>query len=188
MRKATPQEENPEPSYGKIGKEEDDKIETRLELLKYATKVLSRNIKNDITPDFVMAKFNHEKDKEGIIEMTNNAYFCKRMLLEMKKATKWHYNQEQQKWILRTLYDEEKDKIEATTNKMFDTFMVRNSTTAVLNRNVKDNYLLRLISGLDTEETTPETETRIENKTTNRLTRLMETIGLKKKEETTPSE
>ena len=138
----------------------DEQVDNKLELLKYFTQVQSRNVKEEITSDFVLARLS-EKDKEGIIEMTNNAYFAKRLLQEMRKATIWEWitetietrnkdgtitKKKNGKWVLRTLTKEEQQTIQDTTIKMFNTYMIRNTTTAVLNRNVKDNYLIKLIS------------------------------------------
>ena len=52
-------------------------VDSKLELLKYTADIQSR-IKDDISSDFTLAKL-EAKDKEGIIEMTSNAYFCKKV-------------------------------------------------------------------------------------------------------------
>lgn len=157
----------------------DDNVDNKLELLKYSTKVLSRGVKSDITSDFVMAKFNSERDKEGVIEMTNNAYFCKRTLNMMKKKTVWSYDSFSKTWTLKKLSKDQVDEIGFLTNKMFDTFMTRLSMSAILNRNVKKNYILRLISGFDTEEDN-EGKSALEVKETSRIEKVLDKFRSKK--------
>lgn len=163
--------------------EEQDDIDNKLELLKYMTKVISRGVKKDITPDFVMAKFNKERDKEGIIEMTNNAYFSKRSLDMMTKKPIWEYNNKDKIWTLREQTNEEKQKIINITNKMFDTFMTRMIMTAILNRNVDKNHILRLMAGLDTDDLGNQAISQNEAKEINRIENLWNKIKGSKKEE-----
>lgn len=129
-----------------------EQVDNSLELLKYATKVLSRNVRKDITPDFVMAKFNLQKDKEAIIEITNNAYFTKRTLRMLLKSRTWRYNYAQERWERIQIGERAQKEIIEATDRMFDTFLTRMTMTAILNRNVKNNHILRLIAHMDTEE------------------------------------
>lgn len=158
-----------------------DEIDNKLELLKYMTKVISRGIKKDITPDFVMAKFNKEKDKEGIIEMTNNAYFCKRTLDMMTKKNVWEYNYKNKSWILRKQTENERNEIIKITDKMFDTFMTRMSMTAILNRNVDKNHILRLMAGLDTNDL-EQIQQQTQKQETSRIEALWNKVKGKKEE------
>ena len=81
---------------------------------------------------------------------------------------------------------EEKSVINETTIKMFNTFMIRNTTTAILNRNVKDNFILKLMGESPvSEEIETEKTNAIEEQTTNRLTQLLDKIKGKKAEEET---
>lgn len=160
----------------------DDQVDNQLELFKYATKVLSRGVKKDITPDFIMAKFNNPKDKEAIIEITNNAYFTKRTLNLLTKSKKWKYNHEQKRWERYNLTEKEKTQITDITDRMFDTFLTRMIMTALLNRNVKKNHILRLIAGLDTEEDENKTN-ETEEKEETRLQRTINKIMGKKQAE-----
>lgn len=163
--------------------EETDEIDNKLELLKYATKVLSRGVKKDITPDFIMAKFNNLKDKEAIIEMTNNAYFCKRTLQMMKKRKEWTYNNTTKTWTQKEMTEDKKEEINQITEKMFDTFMTRMSMTALLNRNVKNNHILRLISGFDTEEDMERRNTPTEAEEKTKIRAIWDKITGKRNEE-----
>lgn len=162
--------------------EETDEVDNKLELLKYMTKILSRGIKRDVTPDFVMAKL-HPKDKEALIEMTNNAYFSKRNIQTLKQRGKWTYNNTTKTWIQNEMNEEDKKKIDEITDKMFDTFMTRNIMTAILNRNVKDNHILRLLSGFDTEEDKDLRSTPTQEEETNRIKKVWQSLGFGKKQE-----
>ena len=65
---------------------EEKPTDTKLDLIKYTSQVQS-DINTNITSDFVLAKLN-EKDKTAIIEMTDNAYHAKKILLQIAKNYK----------------------------------------------------------------------------------------------------
>lgn len=137
-------------------KKEDDEIQSmetfdKLAFIKHLSEVQSR-IKDQITSDFVYAKLD-EKDKEGVIEMTNNAYYGHRLIIEIaKKATKWEWNQKQQQWEKRNYNKTETETLLLMSNNTFDAFMTRPTMTVNMNRNVKNNYLIRMSAGLPEEE------------------------------------
>lgn len=170
------------PSYKDEEDDQDtkDDVDNKLELLKYATKVQSRGLKKDISPDFVMAKFNQQKDKEGVVEITNDAYFCKRTINMLTRSKIWKWIKEEKTWKQYPLTDTQKAEINYITEKMFDTFMTRTGMTAVLNRNVKDNHILRLIAGLDTEEKEEGQTTETEEETETRLQKVIDKFKGKK--------
>ena len=56
----------------------------KLDVLQHMTSVKSRGIMDDITDDFVLAKLD-EKDREGVVNMTANAYFGKDLVLILKE-------------------------------------------------------------------------------------------------------
>lgn len=124
-----------------------ENTETKLKLLKYTTEVQSR-IRKDISSDFVLAKLG-KQDREGIIEMTSNAYFYKRLMEMVKNARKWEWNEEQQMWKRVDLSEAEKARIQESTNQTFDTFLNRIYMTVILSRNVEKNHLLKMLSKYD---------------------------------------
>lgn len=124
-----------------ITEEDNEEFDTKLDILKFTANVKSR-IKEDITSDFILAKLT-EKDKEGITEMTCNAYFAKRIILTALKHTKTQT---------------EIKIIKHLANATFDAYMTRIYMVANLNRNVPKNHLLRILAEKEEEPETPETE------------------------------
>lgn len=132
-------------------------IDNKLEILRFASQVQSR-IKKDISEDFILAKL-EEKDKEGIIEMTSNAYFMKKILSVLKaKGTKWDWDDKRKCWIKRNLNKEEQDFIQDIANATFDSYLTRIYMTVILNRNVPNNHLLKILAGVSDEEDNKELE------------------------------
>ena len=100
---------------------EEASIDNKLELLRYVSNVQSR-IKEDISSDFILAKLG-DKDKNGIIEMTSNAYFVKKIMqLLAKKHTKYEYDSKTKTWKKIFLSEKEKEAIEKIANATFDSF------------------------------------------------------------------
>lgn len=132
-------------------KQEEETINDKLDLLKFAVDIKLR-LKNDITSDFTLARLG-EKDKEGIIEMTTNAYYSKKLMTYIeKKHRKWKWNKQQEEWEQEKLDETEKAYIRKIGEKIFDNFMTRIYMTAILNRNVKDNHLIRILAGYQEQE------------------------------------
>lgn len=133
-------------------------VDNKLELLKFTSEVQSR-IRSEISSDFVLAKLG-DQDKEGIVELTGDAYFIQKILRTIKRAKKWHWNNKTKTWYKTELTDKEKEYIEEISQATFDAFMTRIYMTVILNRNVKDNHILKILAGLKEEE---EENTEIEN-------------------------
>lgn len=149
-------EDEDNPSTPIIIGEQENPIDTKIELLRFASQVQSR-IKNDISEDFVLAKLS-DQDKEGIIEMTGNAYFSKRInQLIKKRGRKWQWNDNKKYWEERTLNEKEVQQITDNENATFDSYLNRIYMTVILNRNVPQNHLLQILSQAQ-EEQPPEEE------------------------------
>jgi hypothetical protein len=132
-------------------------IDNKLEILKFASQVQSR-IRDDISEDFILAKLG-EKDKEGIVEMTSNAYFMKKILAILKdKGTKYDWDIKNKAWVQRKLNDNEKDFIEKVANATFDSYLTRIYMVVILNRNVPNNHLLNILAGATNQEDNEELE------------------------------
>lgn len=152
-------------------------IDNKLEILKFTSQVQSR-IKEDISEDFVLAKLD-EKDKTGIIEMTGNAYFVKKiMTIIREKGTKWEWNNEKKIWYKRTLNPNERNFITKIANATFDTYLNRIFMTVILNRNVPKNYILKILAGANNDE--EEEEAKIEKQET--INKIQELIKPEKKQ------
>lgn len=120
-------------------------IDNRLELLKYTSEVQSR-IQKDITSDFILARLG-EKDKEAIVELTSDAYFTKRVINEIiKRSHEWNWNKKEKKWYKTPMKEEDAKKIIEIANKTFDAYMIKITMTALLNRNVNQNYLINILA------------------------------------------
>lgn len=132
--------------------------DSKLEFLKHMTEVQSK-IKDAVSSDFILAKLG-EQDKEGITEMTVNAYYGKTLMELLKKKCQkvWKWQKEGY-WKKE---DEQPEKLEVLDKQaqiLFNTFMTRVYMTTILNRNVKDNYLIKLTTGTKEEEKEEEEQT-----------------------------
>lgn len=131
--------------------EGDDNIDNKLEMMKYTTKIQS-SLSKSVSTDFILAKLGKE-DKEGIVNMVANAYMCKRLLyskLENYYTYKW--DDDAQRWrkvILKRDDAKNYNVLKGKADSIFDTIMVKVNMTAVLNRNVPKNHLLRMVNGLE---------------------------------------
>jgi hypothetical protein len=132
-------------------------IDNKLEILRLTSQVQSR-IKKDISEDFILAKLD-ERDKEGIVEMTSNAYFVKKILgILSAKGVKYDWNVKTDSWTKRSLNTEEKSFIEHIANATFDSYLTRIYMTVILNRNVPNNHLLKILAGATDAEDREEIE------------------------------
>lgn len=143
---------------------EDTGWSDQYDLAKHHTDVHSKNIKKDITNDYTLAKFN-EKDKEGIVNMTDNAYRIKQHFKDIaEEATTCEYNPKTHKMEPHPLDQKEKDKIIQLGERAFAAIMKRCDVTAVVNRNVANNYLARntlhTSDFIENDESTTETEAK----------------------------
>lgn len=138
-------------------------IANKLDLIKHISEVQSR-IKEEITSDFVYARFT-EKDKKMIIEMANNAYLTtKRLGINAKKHKEWQWNNQQKQWEQKEMNQHTQQKLIKGVDNLFDIFMTRPMMLAILSRNVKDNYLVKHTAGITEEETGEEIEEEEQNK------------------------
>jgi hypothetical protein len=137
-------------------------IDNKIEILKFISQVQSR-IKKDISEDFVLAKLG-DKDKEGIIEMTSNAYFVKKILYMVQlKSKKWDWDDTHKQWIHRSLYPDEQKYIKELADSIFDSYLTRIYMTVILNRNVSDNHILNLMTGSQKGEEESEQAVKIKD-------------------------
>lgn len=141
-----------------INTEQTNQIQNRIQLLSHVSEVQSR-IKKDISSDFILAKLS-DKDKEGVIEMTGNAYYWQKLIkLWADNSTTWKWNDNTKTWIQTGLPPNTMKKIYKTADTLFDTFMIRIYMTVLLNRNVPKNYLINILSSqpedTDLDEETP---------------------------------
>lgn len=161
--------------------EQDSSVDNALELLKYTSQVQSR-IKKDITSDFTLAKLS-DKDKEGITELTVDAYFAKKVLsLIANKAQVWDYNNETKVWVQHGLPDVDRKAIYGLADTTFDAFMNRIYMTVILSRNVDKNYLISVLAravGSREEEVSKTEETKPESL----FTKLKKKVTKKEEEE-----
>lgn len=151
---------------------EESSIDNSLELIKFATEVQSK-IKEDVTSDFVLAKFANEKDEEAIKEMINNARMSKRMITELTQKTYWTWNKKTKTWEKKSLDKETEQKIQKIADVVFEIHMIRLEMKAILNRNKENNPIL---SGLmktenNKNELNEEQEETIARKIESKLTK-----------------
>ena len=144
-----------QPESFKIEKTVDDKIE----LIKSISEVQSK-ISDVVSSDFVLSKLD-DREKQYVIEMSNNAFLSRRILTNIKiKATRWEWNKKLSEWIKRGLNKEEISQMNEYIQACFDAYMNRIYMIVLLNRNVPKNYLIEKMTGISDE---PEDEqTRID--------------------------
>lgn len=129
---------------------EEKRIYKKLDLIHAITQVQSRDIKKEISSDFILAYFDEIKIKTSIIDIGTDAYFCQRINNMWLNANKWDWING--KWVLVPLDEDEQKQIMSNSRKIFDSFSVPLKLTANLNRNVKMNPLINQIVGLNEEE------------------------------------
>jgi protoporphyrinogen oxidase len=125
---------------------DEKRFNDKLDLYKYTADVHSR-LRKDIKADFVLARLSPE-DKEGVIEMTTNAYAAK-LLIDMlaENTIKDIYNKEKKMWERRYLTEEERKDFYVCAKNVFENIMVRVTMTSVMNRNVDKNALIKILAG-----------------------------------------
>lgn len=139
-------------------------VDNKLELLKYTSEVQSR-IKTDISSDFTLAKLD-DKTKEAIVELVGDAYYVKKIINQIRiKAKKWHWNNKTKNWTKTPITPEEQDRINTIGEEAFDTFMTRLYMTAILNRNVDKNHLLKVLTQENPQQEPEEKELLIKKGT-----------------------
>lgn len=150
-------------------------VDTKLELLKHLTTVHS-GIRKEITEDLVLAKLG-DKDKKYVVEATVNAYYGYKLYQVIKQtATRWEWNNTKKEWHKKYLTKQQQQIIQLHSENLFSSFMKRVFMILGVNRNVKDNYLLRLMAGFE--------ETEDQNNTGEDI----ETLGTRIKEQIKPQE
>lgn len=147
--------------------------DSKLELIKHSTQVHSR-LKEDITSDFVLAKISDPNIKEAMVELTSNAYFCKKLILEIQNKTTWHWNNQTKQWENQELQDNQINRIKTLAEQTFDSFMKRLTMTAVLARNVPENHLIKLVAGVKDE---PEPDEETDDKSLTKIRNLLKKEG-----------
>lgn len=100
----------------------------KYDMYKYIASVQS-NIKSYISSDFVQAKLN-DTDKEFVIEMVTNAFFVKRICMNIGNDLDENNNE----YILNL------------ANIVFDSIITKLYMIVILNRNVSMNYILKLLT------------------------------------------
>ena len=134
-------------------------VDNKLELVKHLGEV-QNPIKETITSDFIYAKLD-EKDKEGITEMTANAQLAKNYYKYIINNTIiWNWNKKEEQWEQQRINKEQKEIVEKNGNILADNYMVRPYMIANLNRNTKENFLVKASVGIPEleEENNEETE------------------------------
>lgn len=159
--------------------EPEETVDSKLEFLKHMSSV-HHGLKDDVTPDFIFAKLSAQ-DKEGVTEMASNAYYGVRLLQGIKaNHTLWDWDASKKHWKRRYLNNIEKKRISTFQKNLFSAFMTRVFLTITTNINVKDNYHIRLMSGLPEEE---ERNKETEEEETSFLGRLKSKLKLNKSNE-----
>lgn len=85
--------------------------------------------------------------------MVSDAYFTKRILEMLKtRHRQYKWDKETKRWIKQKPTEQYIKKMDKIQQMMFDSYMTRIYMTVILNRNVKQNWLLRLLSGQSDED------------------------------------
>lgn len=151
---------------------DEDKIEATidnsLELKQTFVKVHT-DIKDSIKEDFAIA-YLEGKDKEFVIEMTGNAYYGKKLIeITKEKGGEWEYNKEEKQWEKRTYKNKIKTNIMKQANRMFNNYMIKVYMIVLVERNKKNNPLLKYILEAKDDETEEEDKKLLETIKANAL-------------------
>ena len=117
-------------------------MDTKLELIDSLTRVTSDNIKRNITKDFVLAKLDNQ-DKSAMVEMVANAYFIRELVSRLQRLEVDKYVNG--KWVKAGIDPEIRVKMEKISADVFNIFLTKLQTIAILNRNVRENHLIEMI-------------------------------------------
>lgn len=153
-------------------------VVNELDLIADFTKVDDRAGRKEITSDFTKAKLN-EKQRETVIEMTSSAYFCKRIVENLRDNSRW-YNWKSKRWEYYTKEGTKADEYEVMTRRAeyaFNNVMHRPFMTAILHRNIKDNYLLKLQAKASEKDDDEEEEVQEARKIGDRLREMFRIKG-----------
>lgn len=151
-----------------LGKQED--FEDKNDIIKHML-VGHSDLKKQIQSDYIMAKL-EDKDKQGIIEMVNNAFYGIRInqQIQEKSQKTWQWNKNKQNWELTPTEQKTIQAIQERGIRLFNSFMTRPHMTAMLNRNKKNNYLIKYALGVfEEEETQQEEDKKFYEKIANKL-------------------
>lgn len=130
---------------------EDKPFSDRYDIARFLADIKLR-LRRDISTDFVLAKFD-AKNKEGVIEMTSNAYFAKKLIQLLKRrGYVWKWNAEKGEYNKEELSKKDSDYLTKLGDGIFDAFMTRIYMTTILNRNVDGNYLINVLAGYTEKE------------------------------------
>ena len=160
---------------------DNEKFSDQLDVLKETISIKS-SIREDITSDFVLASNLSEQDKTGIIEMTGDAYFSKKIIkLYAERGFNYEWDKNKKDWAKNEdgsykkvgLNNDEKQKIYNIAERLFTAYMIKIMMTVILNRNVDKNYLISLLTNRDNEKTSEEAEEREEEKKMGFIKRLL---------------
>lgn len=127
---------------------------TQIDIINKIPQVNSR-IKDEITADFTLCKLSNQ-DKEAVTEIVSDAYYCKEIIKKYKNKKKWNWDDNKKEWHETGLTTQEIKKIDEYLETVFDTFMKRIFMVAILNRNVKDNYIIEYMTNYKPEGTETE--------------------------------
>jgi len=101
------------------------------------------NVKKNLTPDLVLAKFDDEKDKVYIMESIINASRCKETLLQtLANYMIFQHQNPNVKQLTKT----EIKEWTRITNEVFNLFMLRIQSLSLLNRNKDGNNLVQMLT------------------------------------------
>lgn len=176
---------------GEINRSTEDKqkeIFDKLQLINELKEVRSP-IREVLSSDFVLATFS-EKQKEFITETLKNAVFARNVILMFTHGKRYIWNRKKQDWEKNEdgsfkkfpLEEEEIMRIKSFADELFKSYMIMPLSIAVMERNKKGNFLLRLLV-TGAEEREQEEQAKQEARST--AERIVDYIKGKKPEEGT---
>lgn len=128
----------------------ENETRTELNFKENLTKVSSK-INRDIKPDFILAKLEPEH-KEGIISLTSTGNYAKNVIYQLSKNShKWEWNKKEG-YTTRKLNETEQQYIKMLGDELFETYMLKSTMIAILNRNKEKNWLIQSLLHIKEEE------------------------------------
>lgn len=127
----------------------------KTDILAKLAEVNQDRLKEDITSDYLLAKFENE-EVFSIVELARAALYFRNLILKALKLKKWTWQDNQWKEVDQS--DEEKLQIINNAKKSYDIIMTAPHVLAILRRNREANHLANLLAER-AEETDPITQT-----------------------------
>ena len=124
----------------------------KLDVYKFIASIGISGFKERVREDFVLASLNEDK-KEWITEMYDDAMYTMKLYQRLIRCGyDWSWNEKLNKWEKIKLSVKDIQTIKLSAKETFDLYMNKIYMHVTLNRNVEDNQILKIMSGIHEKE------------------------------------